>query len=200
MLLLTSSDLQNSILHNLKIENINTYIANAERAFLRDISPAFEIDVVNNLSSFFVTNMNNLNYFKIRYADVAVYFVYNYLLKQGILTQGDINEEKHSKIVYTSMLRSYYEMMKKILMTHNTLTFDSTLGYCLYSYYDDEIVYAPPIENVVYRDENYNLYSVQSVVPINNRDFAVNIIPVPSSSIFLTKRNKYTFREYVRVL
>lgn len=200
MLLLTTSDLQNSILHNLKIENINTYIANAERAFLRDISPAFEIDVVNNLSSFFVTNMNNLNYFKIRYSDVAVYFVYNYLIRQSILAQGDINEEKHNKIVYASTLRSYYEMMREILTTHNTLIYDASLGYCLYSFYNDEFVYAPPITNTIYRDDNYNLYSVQSVAPISNNSFAVNIIPVPSGSLFLTKRNKYTFREYVRVL
>lgn len=206
MLLLSQNDFSRFSVYNFKIERISDYIRAAELDFLRDIDTQFAVEVeylVNNLpTSFFISNINNLLFYPREYRDVAVYYVVNYLLRQNVLSVGVVNEKDYTKHLYVSYIGEYYKYVSYVLQTHNVLYFNSNNGYCLYEQkYKNKICF-PPLESVLYRDDNNNLYSVSLVSPLNTAmsSFAVNILPTPTSDTILYKYIPYTKKEYIRLI
>lgn len=191
MFLLTPTDFENTILYNNRISDINIYIREAELKFWYDLCPQFA-RVLEDLSSgiTFKSLINDTRYFVERYRDYMPFFVYNFLVSQGILAAGDIEKETYKKTIYTKGvfgLKRIYDYLNLVIQTHKVLFFNSSIGYCLFDYKYNGYVIPPPLENSEYEDSNGNVYTVTSIVNQTNY-FEIYINPIPSDDLFLNSK------------
>ncbi|MCS7318009.1 MAG: hypothetical protein NZZ41_06880 [Candidatus Dojkabacteria bacterium] len=190
MFLLTPSDLQNTVLYNNRISDINIYIREAELKFWYDLCPSFASLLENSSpTAVFKTLINDPLYFVERYRDYMPFFVYNFLLKQGILASGDVKKENHNGFLYCKGvfgLKKIYEYLNYVLESHKFLFYDSNLGYCLFEKSYKGYLLPPPIEGAVYVDESGNVYTISSIT--STYPFQIYLNPTPSSDINLTSR------------